>query len=87
MASLLMRRVDLVVRICAERDRIEQVSASASDADLTDEDLIELQTADLVALPDPLLDAILAGVAAERPDAIARAYPRRLEVVGGRDAE
>ena len=87
MASLIKQRVDIAVKIAEESERVAAMTADTPDEELSDEELIQLQVADLCELPDVILDQVLAGVAAARPAAIARAYPRRLEVVGGRDVE
>lgn len=65
-----------------ERDRIAAEAAErGDDENRTDEELIADAVVGLCAMPDPLLDRILSGVAENRPANIDRVKNPRLRVV------
>jgi len=79
-AALLKRREDLTRELhdLLERERL----AAEEAAPLTEDELVEQAIADLAALPDPLLDRVLSGLAMSgRGAALRRCAPPALRVV------
>lgn len=83
--AALSRQVQQVtVAIHEERQRIARLEAEQEDDGwATEDDLVDAAVVELCALPDPLLDRVLAGLAdAGRGAALRRNAPPGLHVVG-----